>query len=62
MKENNITLGFYPKLAIVILLAIAAAEVSPQAVNALLILILLGLILGHWGQFSGLTKILGSVK
>jgi hypothetical protein len=60
--SNQYSLGFYPKLAIVILLAIAMAEAAPEAVNAVLVLILLGLILGHWAQFSGLAKILGSVK
>jgi len=55
-------LGFYPKLAIVILLAIGLAEIYPELVNAVLFLILIGLLLGHWSDFSGLAKILGTIK
>lgn len=61
-NKNNPTFGFYPRLALVILIAIAAAEVAPEATNFLLILILVGLVLGHYGQFSGLATILGSVR
>jgi len=57
-----LALGFYAKLALVILIAVAAAEVAPEVVNAVLILILIGLVLGHWGQFEGLARVLGSVK
>jgi hypothetical protein len=61
-SSKVLDIGFYPKLAIVILVAIAAAEANPELVNAVLVLILLGLVLGHWSQFSGLASILGTVK
>jgi hypothetical protein len=55
-------IGFYPKLAMVILLAIGLAEIYPELVNAVLFLVLVGLLLGHWSDFSGLAKLLGSIK
>lgn len=60
-KNSAPVLGFYPKLAIVILLAVAASEVAPEAVNAVLLLILLGLVLGHYGAFASLAGVLGSI-
>jgi len=61
-QSKSINLGFYPKLVIVILLAVAASEAAPEVVNTVLVLILIGLLLSHWGQFAGLTKILGTLK
>ena len=61
-EGQTVSLGFYPKLAIVIVIAIGLAELYPEFVNAVLFLVLVGLILGHWGQFSGLAKILGTVS
>ena len=50
------------KIIIVILLTVAMAEFIPEAVNLILTLILVGVILGNWKQFSGLATLLGSIK
>lgn len=62
-QKNNASanLPFYGKLAIVILLAVAFSEAYPKAVNYLLLLVLIGLVLGHYKQFSFLTEVLGSI-
>jgi len=62
MEDKTGNLGFYAKLALVVLVAVMAAEAAPTAVNSVLILILVGLVIGHWSQFSGLATILGSIK
>jgi len=54
-------MNFYLKLGIVILLVLALAEAAPDAVNAILVLILIGAILGNWQEFSGLAAILGTL-
>lgn len=54
-------MNFYLKLAIVILIVIALGEAAPDVVNAVLILILIGAILGNWQEFSGLAAILGTL-
>ena len=52
------TLPFYAKLLIVILLTLAIAEIVPDFVNVLLVLILVGMVLSQWPKFAGLTQIL----
>lgn len=52
---------FLAKLVIVILLAVALAEFIPEAVNAVLILILVGVILGNWKEFEGIAVLIGSL-
>lgn len=59
-KMNQIP--FAARLVIVILLAVALSEAIPEIVNAILILILAGLILGHYRQFSGLANVLGDLS
>lgn len=56
------TLPFYARLALVCLIAVALSEAIPEAVNAVLILILAGIILGHWEKFSFLAQALGTLK
>ena len=53
---------FLGKLAIVILITVAMAEIAPEAVNAVLVLILVGAILGNWQEFKGLVDVLGSLN
>lgn len=52
---------FFAKLAIIILLVVALAEVIPEYVNGLLVLVLLGVILANWQKYSGLLSALGSL-
>lgn len=52
---------FYGKLAIVILIVIALSEAIPEVVNAILLLILVGLILGHYTKFTFLTQLISTV-
>lgn len=59
--QNESALGFYAKLALVFMLAVALAEVAPELVNSILILILVGLIVSHWSKFAGLARILSTV-
>lgn len=54
-------MNFYLKLGIVILLVVALSEAAPDLVNAILVLILIGAILGNWQEFSGLASILGTL-
>lgn len=60
-NEAGITLPFYGKLAIVILLAVAFSEAYPKVVNYLLLLILIGLVLARYKQFNFLAGILSSI-
>jgi hypothetical protein len=55
-------LSFYPRLILVILLAVALSEFAPEAVNAVLILILAGLFLSHYKAFAVLGQQLGNLK
>lgn len=54
-------LPFLVKLAIVILITVALAELAPEAVNAVLGLILIGAILGNWQEFKGLATLIGTL-
>jgi hypothetical protein len=50
------------KVVIVILITVALAEVAPEAVNYILLLILIGVILGNWKEFSGLASVFSSLE
>jgi hypothetical protein len=50
------------KIVIVILITVALAEVAPEAVNYILLLILIGVILGNWQEFSGLASVFSSLE
>lgn len=52
----------FARLALVILISVALSEVAPEAVNAFLILILVGVVLGHWKAFQVLASTLSSLK
>ncbi len=54
-------LPFYGRLAIVIVIVVALSEAMPEVVNYLLLLILIGLIVGHYKQFAYLNVLLGTV-
>ena len=54
-------MNFYLKLGIAILIVVALGEAAPDVVNAVLVLILIGAILGNWQEFSGLAAILGTL-
>lgn len=54
-------LPFYGKLAITILIVVALAEAIPEVINTILLLILIGLILGHYTKFTFLTQLIGTV-
>ena len=54
-------MSFVFKLAIVILIVAALAEYAPELVNAILILVLLGMVLGNWKSFSGIASVFGSL-
>jgi len=54
---------FYATLMVTVVVVLLLAEVSPSAVNALLILILLGIVLGRYGAFQELVGgITGSIE
>lgn len=55
-------MSFTFKLVVVILLTVALAEVAPELVNYILLLILIGAVLGNWQQFAGIAKIFSSLK
>jgi len=54
-------LGFYGRLTVVILVTVALSEAIPEIVNTILLLILIGLILGHYQKFSYMTQLVGSI-
>jgi hypothetical protein len=49
------------RLMLAILVVMALAEFIPEVVNSFLILLLVGILLGHWVQFQWLTKLIGSI-
>lgn len=55
------SLPFVARLVIVILLTIALAEFAPDMVNAILGLILIGIVLSNWRSFQGITKIISTI-
>lgn len=55
------SIPYAAKLAIVILLVVALAEVIPDYINALLGLVLVGIVLTNWQKFSGLASALGTL-
>lgn len=54
-------LPFYGKLGITVLIVVALSEAIPQVINTILVLILAGLILGHYTKFTYLTQLVGTV-
>jgi len=54
-------MNFYVRLIIAILVVLALAEVAPEVVNAILLLMLVGMILGRWPAFAWLANIIGSL-
>lgn len=54
-------LPFIARLIIVILLTVAISQIAPEAVNAILFLILVGILLSHWRSFQGLTQIVATL-
>lgn len=54
-------LPFAARLVIVILLVIALAEFAPDIVNAVLGLVLVGIVLSGWRDFAGITKIFATI-
>lgn len=49
------------KLILAFLVVIALAEVMPEVVNAVLILILIGIVLMRFPAFAGLAQTIGSI-
>jgi hypothetical protein len=54
-------LPFIAQLIIVILLVVALAQIVPEAINAILSLVLVGIILSRWKSFQGLTQVIGAI-
>lgn len=54
-------LPFVARLIIVILLVVALAQIVPEAINAILSLVLVGIILSRWKSFQGLTQVIGTL-
>jgi uncharacterized membrane protein len=50
------------RVGVAVIVAMLAAEVAPEAVNAVLILILVGLVLGHYSEFSFMADWLGTLS
>ena len=55
------TIPAVAKLALVVLIILALAELAPEWINAFLGLVLVGVILSHWQNFSGLASALGTL-
>lgn len=55
------TLPFAARLVIVILLVVALSEFAPELVNAVLAIILIGVVLSGWREFQGVTKIIATL-
>lgn len=54
---------FYATLTISVVVVLLLAEVSPEAVNAFLILLLIGIVLGRYTAFQKLvTGLAGSIS
>jgi len=54
---------FYATLTVTIVVVLLLAEISPTAVNALLILILMGIVLGRYTAFQQLISgITGNIE
>lgn len=51
----------YVKYAIAILIVLALAEVAPQIVNSILILVLIGMMLANTKAIASLAAVLGSL-
>lgn len=51
--------NYYVKIVIVFLIVIALAEAIPEIVNSFLILVLVGIFLGHWETFAKLLAGIG---
>jgi hypothetical protein len=49
------------RLGVAIIVVLLLAEVIPEAVNAVLILVLVGLILGHYSSFTFMADWLGKI-
>jgi hypothetical protein len=47
-------MNFYARLILVVLVVVALAEIIPEAINAILILVIVGLLLKKSGTFAGL--------
>lgn len=54
-------MNFTTRLVIVIVLTIALAEFAPDLVNAILLLILIGILLSRWKSFSQLFGLIGTL-
>lgn len=54
-------LPFIARLIIVILLVVALSQVAPEAVNAVLALVLVGIVLSRWKSFQGLTQVINTL-
>lgn len=48
------------RIAIVVLIVIALAEFAPKAINAILVLVLVGMVLNRFQAFKGIFQILNS--
>lgn len=54
-------MNFYVRLAIAILVVLALAEVAPGAVNAILLLLIVGMALGRWPAFAWLANFISRI-
>lgn len=54
-------LPFIARLIIVILLVVALAQIAPEAINAILSLVLVGIILSRWKSFQALAQVIGTI-
>jgi hypothetical protein len=48
--------NYYVRLALVVMIVLGAAQVAPEVVNTLLVLILISLLILQSGQFAGLIS------
>jgi preprotein translocase subunit SecF len=50
------------RLGVAVIVTMLLSEVAPEAVNAVLILILVGLVLGHYSSFAFMADWLGKLS
>jgi hypothetical protein len=54
-------MNFYARLFVVFIIVILLAEIMPEAVNAVLLLVLAGIILGHYTAFAGIGALIQKI-
>ena len=60
-QTQSNSLPFYARLVVAVLVVMVMAQSAPKAVNNILVLVLVGIFLNHYGAFNQIFTILSSV-